>query len=80
MQGVRAIHSPNTGITDYSKVAKSFAKDVENMGGRVQVGFEVTDIARLGTNHGGHPGLKITSKNGQVCALCFASVCERMNA
>lgn len=36
-----AIHSPNTGIVDFGKVAKSFGKDFRAMGGTIVTGFQV---------------------------------------
>ena len=40
--GVAALHSPNTGIVDFPGVARSFARDVEERGGEVLLGREVT--------------------------------------
>ncbi|WP_210592461.1 L-2-hydroxyglutarate oxidase [Streptomyces sp. GESEQ-35] len=45
--GKAAIHSPRTAITDYTAIAKSFAKDIEESGGEVRLGFPVTRITRL---------------------------------
>ncbi|MFE7547158.1 L-2-hydroxyglutarate oxidase [Streptomyces gardneri] len=45
--GVAAIHSPHTAITDYTRVAEEFARDVVGSGGEVRFGFPVTRIGRL---------------------------------
>lgn len=43
-RGVAALHSPETGIVDYARVAASFAGDVEAAGGTVTTGCEVTGV------------------------------------
>ena len=37
-----AIHSPNTGIVDWRRVAQSFGKDFSDNGGTIITGFQVT--------------------------------------
>ncbi len=44
--GVRALWSPNTGIVDYSRVAAAYAEDVQETGGEIRTGHEVTAISR----------------------------------
>src|SRR4051794_10252905 len=39
--GVKALWSPNTGIVDYSRVARAYAEDVQSSGGDVLPGFGV---------------------------------------
>ena len=39
-----AIHSPNTGIVDWARVARSFGKDFEQSGGKIITGFQVSVI------------------------------------
>jgi L-2-hydroxyglutarate oxidase len=55
-RGVAALHSPNTGVVDFATVARSFAADVEERGGRVRRGAGVTAIEpardRLRLAHG----------------------------
>jgi len=43
-RGVAALHSPETGIVDFSRVAAALAGDVETAGGTVTTGCEVTGI------------------------------------
>ncbi|MFF8536554.1 L-2-hydroxyglutarate oxidase [Streptomyces sp. NPDC015532] len=45
--GRAALHSPHTAITDYTAVARSFARDVVDSGGEVRLGFPVTRVTRL---------------------------------
>jgi L-2-hydroxyglutarate oxidase len=47
-RGVAALHSPNTGVVDFADVARSFAADVEERGGRVRLGSGVTGIEPTG--------------------------------
>ncbi|HEX5414565.1 MAG TPA: L-2-hydroxyglutarate oxidase [Chloroflexota bacterium] len=44
--GIRALHSPRTGIVDYGAVARSYASDVIAAGGKILTGHEVRGIAR----------------------------------
>ena len=43
-QGLKAIHSPLTGIVDYAVVARNYGKEFENMGGKVFTDFKVEDF------------------------------------
>ena len=47
--GIAGLHSPTTAITDYRAVAEAFAHDVEEAGGTVALGAEVSRIAVAGT-------------------------------
>lgn len=42
--GIKAIWSPNTGIVDYSQVARSYAKDIRTAGGEIRSGSDVLAI------------------------------------
>ncbi|MGW0816655.1 L-2-hydroxyglutarate oxidase [Streptomyces viridiviolaceus] len=42
--GIAALHSPRTAITDYPAIAREFAKDIADAGGEVKLGFAVTGI------------------------------------
>lgn len=42
--GIRAIHSPETGIVDFSQVARAYAGEVLKHGGVIRTGHEVLDI------------------------------------
>lgn len=54
--GRAAIHSPHTAITDYTRVAEEFARDVVDSGGEIRFDFPVTRVTRL---RGG--GLEVAS-------------------
>lgn len=40
-RGYKALHSPYTGIVDWSRVAHSYAEDIQNAGGSIHTNFEV---------------------------------------
>jgi (S)-2-hydroxyglutarate dehydrogenase len=46
VEGIRALHSPETGIVDFREVARALAADVEALGGRILTGHRVTGIRR----------------------------------
>ncbi len=46
--GIRALHVPGTGITDYAAVARKYAEIVQASGGVVLTGTEVVEIERRG--------------------------------
>ncbi|WP_405009098.1 L-2-hydroxyglutarate oxidase [Kitasatospora sp. NBC_01539] len=45
--GLAALHSPRTAITDYGRIARSFAQDIADSGGEVRLGFPVTRVGRV---------------------------------
>lgn len=59
LQGLRAIHSPHTGIVDWAIVTKHYAKDFEKLGGQIIYNFKVNSFEENTTNR----ALKITSEN-----------------
>jgi L-2-hydroxyglutarate oxidase len=44
-RGVAALHSPETGVVDFARVASGFAADVEASGGSVLTGCEVLELS-----------------------------------
>ncbi len=44
--GLRALHSPNTGIVDYGRVAAALAEDIRQAGGAILTGRAVQSITR----------------------------------
>jgi (S)-2-hydroxyglutarate dehydrogenase len=46
--GLAALHSPRTAITDFTRIARSFADDVVAAGGEVRLGFRVTGVTATG--------------------------------
>jgi 2-hydroxyglutarate dehydrogenase len=43
--GIAALHSPQTGIVDYARVAAAFAEDVTSAGGTISTGCGVTAVS-----------------------------------
>jgi L-2-hydroxyglutarate oxidase LhgO len=46
--GIRALHSPRTGIVDFLRIARAYAADVEAAGGEIRTGRAVIGIRRPG--------------------------------
>ncbi|MFN8542143.1 MAG: L-2-hydroxyglutarate oxidase, partial [Thermomicrobiales bacterium] len=46
--GIKALYSPETGIIDYSVVARKYAELIEAAGGEIRTNHEVTGISRRG--------------------------------
>ncbi|EFA78641.1 hypothetical protein PPL_08096 [Heterostelium album PN500] len=44
VSGLRAIYSPNTGITDFGLVAKQLGKDVQSLGGTIKLNFKADEF------------------------------------
>ena len=42
--GIRALHCPSTGIVDFRLVAAAYARDIEEAGGEILLGREVTGV------------------------------------
>lgn len=55
--GIRAIHSPQTGIIDFSAVARAYAQEVASRGGGIRLNHEVREIR-------GSRGLYLVSTTG----------------
>jgi L-2-hydroxyglutarate oxidase LhgO len=49
-RGVAALHSPETAITDFAAVARSYAEDVQKAGGEIRLATEVTRIDGTAVN------------------------------
>jgi (S)-2-hydroxyglutarate dehydrogenase len=47
-RGIAGLHSPDTGIADFSAVARAYAEDVRDAGGTVTTGCEVTGVSVTG--------------------------------
>jgi L-2-hydroxyglutarate oxidase len=71
--GVRALHSPETSVVDFSLVAAAYADDVRAAGGEILLGREVKGLSRRGsataieTSHG-----DVESRRVVVCGGAFA--------
>jgi L-2-hydroxyglutarate oxidase LhgO len=62
--GRAALHSPHTAITDFARVAESFAADVLAAGGEVRLDWPVTGV-HPGCGSGLHAGGRIVVSSGQ---------------
>jgi (S)-2-hydroxyglutarate dehydrogenase len=60
--GVRALHSPETGIVDFKLVARALADEVAERGGRILTGHAVTAIS----SNGGSP--RVSTSGGEFSA------------
>ena len=60
--GIRALHSPKTGVIDFRRVALAYADEVRARGGEILTGREVTGIRSRG---GGH---EVETSGGPVAA------------
>jgi L-2-hydroxyglutarate oxidase LhgO len=59
VSGLRALHSPATGILDFRRVASAFAQDVLELGGNIRTGAEVVDMKTVGM------GVELTTSAGR---------------
>ncbi|WP_037910991.1 L-2-hydroxyglutarate oxidase [Actinacidiphila yeochonensis] len=73
--GLAAVHSPRTAITDYTAVARAFARDVEASGGEVRLGFPVTRVTRTG---GGR--VEVASGAGDVLTVDRLVLCAGLHS
>lgn len=69
VEGIAALHSPVTAITDYRAVAYSFASDIEQAGGSIRTGYEVTAIDQDADN------VTITALDGSRVRAAKVLVC-----
>ena len=52
-QGLKAVHSPHTGIIDYGLVTKSYSETFEKHGGTVYTDFPVTRFSQAAESQAG---------------------------
>ena len=65
--GLAALHSPETAVVDFTRVAESFAADFESAGGTIHLGAAVTDVNIVaGGSRNGAGGVELVSKAGSV--------------
>lgn len=68
VRGIRALHSPTTGVIDYRQVAASLAADVRGAGGSIELGRKVTALAtRNGLADVDTPGASFTAGAVVTC-------------
>ena len=71
MQGLKAIHSPHTGIIDWGLVTKHYGKQFEAQGGKVYTNFNVSEFGlKAESDESSSEGLthpvEIKAKSGTV--------------
>jgi L-2-hydroxyglutarate oxidase LhgO len=66
IKGLKAIHSPHTGIVDWGLVARHYGSFFENLGGKIKLNFEVDEFSHSPIPS--HP-IRIVSKNKNVCDI-----------
>jgi (S)-2-hydroxyglutarate dehydrogenase len=67
--GVGALHSPNTGIIDFAAVARQLARDVQEAGGELKLGWPVGDV------HANARGLRLCGPDGDAVEADGAVFC-----
>jgi (S)-2-hydroxyglutarate dehydrogenase len=71
--GIRALHSPKTGVIDFRRVALACADEVRARGGEILTGRKVTDVRSLGRAH------EIETNAGPVQTRCLIA-CAGLHA
>jgi (S)-2-hydroxyglutarate dehydrogenase len=66
-RGIAALHSPETGVVDFARVAAAFAADVEKAGGTVATGAGVARLIPTGE------GIKVEHERGTTTAGAVVS-------
>jgi L-2-hydroxyglutarate oxidase LhgO len=74
VRGVSALHSPSTAIVDFPAVARSFAGEIAERGGRLRLGFEVVAITRAGGE------IRVRSAAGEDLACDRLVVCAGLHS
>jgi L-2-hydroxyglutarate oxidase len=76
--GIRALHSPNTGIIDFTKVTQAYARHLQSAGGEIVLGARVDGIAQ------GADGIYLQTTRGDVqarylvnCAGLYSDIVAR---
>jgi L-2-hydroxyglutarate oxidase len=76
--GIRAVHSPRTGIIDFGAVARAYADEVIRRGAEVRVGTPLVGVARA------DGGLRLSTPAGELSAsllvACAGLQCDRVAA
>ena len=77
--GIRGLHCPSTGIVDFPLVAAAYARDIEEAGGEILLGREVTGVV----TRGGRvllqtPGGDVDARHAVACAGVYADRAARL--
>lgn len=77
-KGIKAIHSPHTGIVDWGLVTEYYGIDFKNAGGEIFTGFEVKDLKTYGGDTD-YP-VTIVDKKGQRILSKYVLTCAGLQA
>lgn len=77
-KGIKAIHSPHTGIVDWALVTEYYAKDFKNAGGTIFTDFEVKDFSESSGNVG-HP-VTIKDAKNRTISTKYVLACAGLQA
>lgn len=77
-RGIRAIHSPHTGIVDWALVTEYYAKDFQTAGGEIFLNFEVNKFFRT-SNNADYP-VTVVAENGQKIVSRYILTCGGLQA
>ena len=76
--GLRALHSPRTGVIDFGAVARAYADEVAGRGGELRLGAPVVGLAHA------DGGVRVTTPRGELSAsllvACAGLQCDRVAA
>ena len=70
-RGLRAIHSPHTGIVDWRHVALSYGEDFKKAGGHIYEGFCVANIRESSSAGSGDYPVTIDNGRGEEIRFCM---------
>jgi L-2-hydroxyglutarate oxidase LhgO len=77
--GLAALHSPRTAITDFTRIAQSFADDIVVSGGEVRLGFPVRSILRIRETLGVASGDEVVTVDQLiVCAGLHSDIVAKL--
>ncbi|XP_030855480.1 L-2-hydroxyglutarate dehydrogenase, mitochondrial [Strongylocentrotus purpuratus] len=79
-KGLKAIHSPNTGIVDWGQVARHYGKNFERLGGSVFTNFEVSNFittreGKAGSKDGLQHPVTLQAKSGKSLRCRYVVTC-----
>lgn len=77
-KGIKAIHSPHTGIVDWALVTEYYATDFKNAGGTIFTDFEVKSFSGNSGNED-HPVTIVDAKNRKISSK-YVLTCAGLQA
>lgn len=74
VRGVAALHSPTTAIVDFPGVARALARDIDEAGGVVRLGFPVSEMQR------GRREIRVGTPSGEQLTFDRVVVCAGLQS